>query len=119
MEALVIDFLCLRSRWCVRILGPFVTLFIVQSKGWPFIAFWWGVFNFIMLFGAGQFANHWLFWQDVIAMCNGRNPSGHVTDSTEYKILLVCLVVVSFVVAAKRFWLGLHLGRKTFGKFLC
>jgi hypothetical protein len=30
MQAFLVDYLALRSRWCVWLLGPFVTLFIVQ-----------------------------------------------------------------------------------------
>jgi hypothetical protein len=37
IQALVIDFLCVGTRAMVRLLGPILTLLIVQSKGWPFV----------------------------------------------------------------------------------
>jgi hypothetical protein len=37
IQALVIDFLCVGTRAVVRLLGPILTLLIVQSKGWPFV----------------------------------------------------------------------------------
>jgi hypothetical protein len=36
-QALVIDYLALRSKLIVRLFGPFVTLYIIQSKGWPLV----------------------------------------------------------------------------------
>jgi hypothetical protein len=56
---LIIDYFALRSKLCVRMFGPFVTLFIVQSKGWPFLLFMWCVYDFVLLFGNGKFAQHW------------------------------------------------------------
>ena len=37
-EFLIIDCFALRSRWVVKLFGPLVTLFVINSKGWPFIA---------------------------------------------------------------------------------
>jgi hypothetical protein len=62
-QAFIIEFLALRTKWSVKIVGPFVTLFIVQSKGWPFILFWWSVYDFVLLYGSSRWARHWLFWQ--------------------------------------------------------
>jgi hypothetical protein len=59
LDAFVIDYLALQSKYMNRILGPYITLFIVQAKGWPFILFFWCIFDFIMLFGSNHFANHW------------------------------------------------------------
>src|SRR3569623_815085 len=58
-NAIVIDYFALRSRSMVRIVGPLVTLFVVQAKGWPFILFFWGVYDFMLLYGSNQFARHW------------------------------------------------------------
>jgi hypothetical protein len=40
----------------------------VQSKGWPFTLFCWGVNNLCFLYGKSSFARHWLFFQDAIDM---------------------------------------------------
>ena len=58
-EAILIEYLALRSKLCVWLLGPFVTLFLVQSKGWPVVCFLWSLFDFFLLYGHGEFAAHW------------------------------------------------------------
>jgi hypothetical protein len=73
-QVVIIDFLCLSTRFSVNAFGNLLTLFIVQSKGWPFIAFMWAVLNFAVLHGGSRFANHWLFWQDFIGLMNDQNP---------------------------------------------
>jgi hypothetical protein len=51
-QALVIDFIALGSRLSLnRIIGPILTLLIVQSKGWPFVSVFWGTYNLILLAG--------------------------------------------------------------------
>jgi hypothetical protein len=37
LQSLFIDILCVGTRFMVHILGPVLTLLIVQSKGWPFV----------------------------------------------------------------------------------
>jgi len=114
MQGFIIDFLALGSRAMIRIVGPIVTLLIVQSKGWPFIFFFWGIFNFAMNYGSHPFAYHWLFWQDAVGMFNEQNPSGHVVDSPTNATILKLAVSISAIVAVKRFLVGLYLGRQTF-----
>jgi len=58
-QALVVDYLALRTRWFVKLFGPFVTLFVVQSKGWPFLVFCWALNDFVFLYGDRRFARHW------------------------------------------------------------
>jgi hypothetical protein len=114
---LVIDFWSLRTRWTVRLFGPTIALFIVQSKGFPFLLAVWSIYDFILLSGGHSFANHWLFWQDLIAMSNENNPSGGITSSSMNFRILGTALAVGIVVSIKRVWVGLYLGRRTFGKF--
>jgi hypothetical protein len=58
-EDLVVDYFALRTGWSVRLFGPLVTLFIVQSNGWPCVIFFWGVFDLMSLYGQHAFAQHW------------------------------------------------------------
>jgi len=58
-QAIVIDFMALRSKAMVKVCGPFATLFIVQSKGWPFTVCFWGIYDLILLYGENEFAKHW------------------------------------------------------------
>jgi hypothetical protein len=115
-ELILIDFLSIRSRSTVTVLGPWPTLFILQSRGWPFILWMWSIFNYALLFGSGPFFSHWLYFQDAIGLFNGSNPSGNVLTSEWNRRILAIGVSVGLVVAVKRFWLGLYLGRQTFCK---
>jgi hypothetical protein len=116
MQMLIIDFLALGTRVILRLVGPVLTLLIVQSKGWPFVTLWWSIFDLAMLYGNGQFAKHWLYWQDAIGMFNSRNPSGNVVNSIWNMRILTIAISVSAAVAVKRFVIGLYLSRQTFCK---
>jgi hypothetical protein len=54
--------------------GNLVTLLIVQSKGWPFLAVMWGVLDFGLLHGSSKFVAHWLYWQVALGVFNEKNP---------------------------------------------
>ncbi|GKY96897.1 hypothetical protein MPSEU_000648700 [Mayamaea pseudoterrestris] len=116
-QAFVIEFLALRTKWVVKTVGPFVTLFIVQSKGWPFILFWWGAYDFMLLYGPSRWARHWLFWQPYLDVFNDQNPSGSFTSTPEYRTLLILALVVSLVVSIKRFAVGIWFGQKTYYRY--
>ena len=116
-QLFIIDFLALGTRVMLRLLGSVLTLLIVQSKGWPFVVFFWGVFDFAMLFGTGPFAKHWLYWQDPMALFNEKNPSGHIVDSFLYQQILTIALCLSAIVAVKRLTVGLYLGRQTFTRY--
>jgi hypothetical protein len=55
--------------------------------------------------------------QSFIELFNEKNPSGNVADSPLYRTILMLAVVISFVVAVKRFWVGLYLGQQTFARY--
>lgn len=116
VELFFFDFLSVRSRFSVKILGPWGTLFILQSKGWPFQLFVWGLLNIALLSGAKPFFRHWAYWQDAIDLFNESNPAGEVVDSEWYHRVVAIAVSLGIIVAVKRFWLGLYLGRQTFCK---
>ena len=113
-EVFVIDFLSLQLRLTVRVFGPIFTLVLVQSKGWPFIIFCWGIYNLCMNSGQNVFAQHWLFWQGMIGLFNADNPSGSITFSIMNYKINGSAVVVGFVVAIKRLWWGLYLGKRSY-----
>lgn len=64
-EIFIVDIFSLRTRISLRIWGPFITLWIVQSKGWPSLITLWAIIDFIVLYGKSEWTNHWLFWQQV------------------------------------------------------
>jgi hypothetical protein len=75
LQVIIVDFFCLNSRFFVHALGQLLSLFLTGWKGWPFIAFVWGMLDFIFLFGDSKFAAHWLYWQKVATILTDSNPS--------------------------------------------
>jgi hypothetical protein len=57
-----------------------------------------------------------LYWQNVVDLFNEQNPAGSLTSSEDYRTILIVANVVAVLVTFKRFWLGIFLGRQTFGK---
>jgi hypothetical protein len=146
-DAIVIDYVALRTKLMNRILGPYLTLFVVGSRGWPLITFSWSALDFILLYGSTHFANHWyersvvsliievslptmhvhhnsffrpsfrLFYQDAIRMFSKDNPSGDIPDASWYQTLLILCIVIPFLVAVKRYYTGLAQGRRLYNRY--
>jgi len=58
-----------------------------------------------------------LYWQDTIELFNRTNPGGNVTVDSQYKSLLSLMCAWGLIVAAKRFYVGLRLGQKTYQRY--
>lgn len=116
-QVVVVDFTILQARIITKWMGPIVTLLFVQARGWPFIIFAWGVYDFIFLLGDRQFPRHWLFWQDAFTVFSKSNPAGDVTNAHRYYLIVVICMIVSSLVALKRVAVSLFLGRQRFGHF--
>mmetsp|Transcript_30851 Transcript_30851/g.46812 ORF Transcript_30851/g.46812 Transcript_30851/m.46812 type:complete len:955 (+) Transcript_30851:54-2918(+) len=116
VQLIVIDVFCLQFRWVTRCLGPLIILGLIQSKGWPFVAFAWSLINFALNYGTSQFAHHWLFWVGW-GLFNEENPAGNVTHSTEYRNILFTLLCLGIATAIKRLVFGLKFGAQTYKNF--
>jgi hypothetical protein len=116
-EVVMIDMIALKTRIMIHLLGPFLTLVIVQSKGWPFMLAWWAVYGLCMLSGGGAFAKHWAFYQNLIHLFNDHNPSGNITSNDWNFRVLYAALIIGIIVAIKRFAVGLHLGGRQYGTF--
>ena len=117
LQMVLVDFFSIGTRVMLKILGPIFTLLVVQSRGWPFVFFWWSILDFAMLYGDRNFARHWLYFQDHVGLFNSQNSSGNVVNSTLNTHILTIVAIVSAAVAVKRFVVGLYLSRNTFSKF--
>lgn len=115
-EVIIIDLLTLHFRVTTRLCGTIFALLLVQSKGWPFIVSAWGVFNFAMNSGTNVFAQHWLYWQGAIELFNATNPSGTITFSKVNYTVNGIAVGLGVVVAVKRLWWGMYLGKRSYRK---
>ena len=116
-EVYIIDYLSLRKRFTVRIFGPVFALLVVQSRGYPAIFFFWGLYSLLLLCGYYPFVKHWLFYQKAIQMCNANNPAGKISESRIYVDVLGCALLFGAAVSIKRLWLGLKLGERAYCKF--
>jgi hypothetical protein len=117
LEVLIVDFLALQTTAILRSCGALFTLLVVQSKGWPFLMMFWGIFNFALVTGDSPFNKHWLYWQDVWGLFNETNPSGTVTSSTWFSIICTVSAIVGAAVSVKRVAVGVVLGRQTFSNY--
>ncbi len=117
LQVVIIDFMSISTKVMLRLLGPLLTLLLVQSKGWPFVVFCWSILNFGLLYGDNDFVQHWGFFQDYVGLFNDDNPSGGVVGSEWNRRVLLIGATVSFFVVLKRFVVGLLLGRQTFRKY--
>ncbi|OEU21923.1 hypothetical protein FRACYDRAFT_136035, partial [Fragilariopsis cylindrus CCMP1102] len=88
LELIIIDFFTFRTRFFPKLLGTKLSLAVGQSKGWPFLLFFWAVFDMIFLYGTRQFSRHWLYYQNTFAMLNSTNPSGNIPDSKFYRRII-------------------------------
>jgi len=110
----LIDFLALKTRVVLRLLGPIPTLMFVQSKGWPFQIAVWSIYSLILNSGNNQFAKNWLFYQEGIDMFNAANSAGNITYNDWNSIALWNAIFLGIAVALKRFFVGLYLGQRTY-----
>jgi hypothetical protein len=116
LQLVIIDFLSVGTRATLRVFGPVMTLLIVQSRGWPFVFFWWSILDFAFIQGDRELSRHWLFWQNYVGLFNSDNPSGNMVNNPIYTRILILTAVISVLVAIKRFAVGLWLSRNTFSK---
>ena len=117
-DVLVIDWLLLQHAFIVKLLGSHISLIWVQAKGWPSVLFWWAIWFSILLYGDGSFPKHWLFWQDFFKLFSEENPSGTITTNAWLEDAIIVAFFVAIAVALKRYFVGLHLGRRLCSTYL-
>eukprot|EP00980_Cylindrotheca_fusiformis_P002337 scaffold543_cov119-Cylindrotheca_fusiformis.AAC.4 len=100
-QYILIDILTMSSRAVVQMLGPWVTIFCLQSKGWPF------------LMGDNQFQTHWFYWTGIEIYSIG-NSGSYILASGVYFRVLLGMIVAGFATTLKRTVLSLYFGKRTF-----
>ncbi|CAJ1888982.1 unnamed protein product [Cylindrotheca closterium] len=115
-QVIIIDFLCVSTKFLLRLMGQYLTLLLIMSKGWPFVTFMWSLYNFAMLYGNRPFSKHWGFFLSI-GLVNESNPSGDVVQSVWNGKVLFIALFLSIATTLKRFIVGLYLGRQTFGHY--
>jgi hypothetical protein len=115
-QLFIIDFLCVSTKILLRLLGQYVTLLVIMSKGWPFVVFMMSIFDFTLLYGDNAYAKHWGYWQSAVKIFTEENPSGDVVTSIWNHRILSIALCLSFAATLKRFIIGAYLGRQTYGE---
>jgi hypothetical protein len=113
-EYLVIDCITLSTRIVVKILGPLVTIFCIQSKGWPFVVAGLGVWDMLLLHGDNDFQQHWLYWSGL-AIYSNANSGSYVIASEVYLRILLAMIVAGVATAIKRTAVTIYFGKRNFG----
>jgi len=88
-EVFWVEIMALRSTGFNAVVGPYISLAIIQSYGWPYILTFWAILDFVFLYGDYNFPRHWLFWQKKIDLFNASNPVEGVTNAETYMLLLI------------------------------
>ena len=96
VQVVIVDFWCLNTHFFVHAFGRLLSLFLTSWKGWPFIAFLWGIFDFILLYGESKFASHWLYWQRIFYILTDINPS-YVNTSNDVQLVSYASLTDLFV----------------------
>lgn len=116
LKYIIIDCVILGGDF-TRIFGPFLTLFSLQARGWPFIIAAWGILDIILLQGDNAFQNHWLYFTGW-AIYNHEHSSGrYILTSELYLRMLLCLVVMGSATAVKQTAIAISFGRRQYGIF--
>mmetsp|Transcript_25938 Transcript_25938/g.71432 ORF Transcript_25938/g.71432 Transcript_25938/m.71432 type:complete len:953 (-) Transcript_25938:1158-4016(-) len=116
-DVFCIDFVLLQHPLFVRMMGPRLTLILLQSKGWPSVMLWWAFWASLLLYGDRPFVNHWLFFQNALRLFTEDNPSGNVTTAESYRRLLTVCAIVPICVCLKRHYVALHLGARLYSRY--
>ena len=115
-EYVAIDLIAISTRAMVRFLGPLVTIFFIQSKGWPFIVASWGLWDMILLHGDNEFQQHWFYWTGIQIYSKG-NSGSYILASESYLRFLLAMVVAGLATSVKRTAVTIYFGKRNFGKF--
>lgn len=73
--------------------------------------------DILVLYGNNAFAKHWLFWQDLIGMCNQQNPPAAFLHGRVYAGILFSMMFVGAVTSLKRLVIATFLGRRSFAHY--
>lgn len=113
-EFILIDVLTMSSRAVVQRLGPWVTIFCLQSKGWPFLVSFWGMYDMILLHGDNHFQTHWLYWTGM-RIYSTANSGSYILSTSAYLRVLIGMLLAGVATTLKRTMLTLYFGRRSFG----
>ena len=114
-QTIIIDGLVLSNRSVNKALGPWLTIFCAQSKGWPFISVAWGIWDLILLQGDSKFDQHWLNFSGL-QIYSDANSGAYILNSEYYLRILFCVILVGLTITLKSTMVTLYFSRRMVGE---
>jgi small-conductance mechanosensitive channel len=106
---ILLDCLILGSRIVTKLVGPAISLFCIQAKGWPVVVIFWALFDLTILHGDNKYCTHWLYWTGlkIYSMNDAINTGSYVLSSPIFLRFLLALLLAGLASSVKRFSLAL------------
>lgn len=108
-EYIVVDVLAMRSTLLLELIGPLATLYLIQAKGWPLVAVFWGMWSLALI----QNVDGWLSWTNIEMFIDEKNGI-HLAESETYIEILASVVMVGIATTIKRTVLAMYLGKRIY-----
>ena len=110
---LLVDVLVLGTRITVKLLGPLLTLFFIQAKGWPFVVTIWSLWDLCILHGDNDFQVHWFYWTGLkIYNLEDAASGSYIINSGIYLRILLAAVIAGSASAVKRLCLTIVFSKR-------
>jgi hypothetical protein len=100
-QIILIDGLIVSSKSVSNVLGPGITIFCLQSKGWPFIALAWGFWDLLLFQGPNEIKQHWLYFTGF-KIYTEANSGAFIISSEFYLKTLFSMVFCGLAASLKR-----------------
>jgi hypothetical protein len=114
VEHILVEGLALRTKCFVYMMGPLLTLGLIQARGWPVVAVLWSLLDMLILHGNDAFQRNWLFFTGVRLFSSEKDSAGTIIlDSDLYLRFLSAMLLVGSCHAIKRTFLALAFGRRS------
>ena len=108
-EYMLVDVLAMRSTLLLELIGPLATLYLIQAKGWPLVAVFWGMWSLALI----QNVDGWLSWTNIEMFIDEKNGI-HLAESDTYIEVLASAIMVGVATTIKRTVLAMYLGKRIY-----
>jgi len=105
-QTFLVDGLFVTNRAVPIILGPGITIFCLQSKGWPFITVTWGIWDLLLFQGTNKWKQHWFYFTGLKIYSEG-NSGSFIINCDFYLKVLFSMILCGLVVSLKRTMIAL------------
>lgn len=110
---ILLDCFVLSSRVVSRLVGPAISLFCIEAKGWPVIFTMWSLFDLVFLHGDNKYCTHWLYWTGLkIYSLDNANSGTYILSSSIYLRVLIAMLLAGLASSIKRFSLTFRFSQR-------